>query len=120
MTEDCKTPAEEGVAMEADVQAHVAVTLRENEARWGKLYSEWLRQRATYAEGLVEDEESDRIAARENEIVHEMISTPAPTSHAILDKIDILQNYMEMGSNWTDKRDFLLLASIRADVRGME
>ena len=112
--------AEELDAMEARVQADVEATQRDNEARWGKLYGEWLRQRATYAEGAVGDEESDRIADRENQILQEMISTAAPNSHAILEKIDVLQNYMDIGGNWVDHRDKLLLASIRADVQSRD
>jgi hypothetical protein len=118
MTQDRKTP-EEPDAMEAGVKASVEATQRQNEARWGKLYGEWLRQRATYAEGPVPDDESDQLSDRENELVHEMITTPAPDKWAVLNKIDVLQDYMGMGGNWTDRRDKLLLASIRADVQSM-
>ena len=119
MTDRTKTP-DELDAMEARVQAQVAADQRDDEWRWGKLYGEWLRRRATYAEGPVPDKESDRLGDRESEIVHEMIATPAPTQHAILEKIDVLQNYMDIGGRWVDNRDTLLLASISADVYGME
>jgi hypothetical protein len=115
MTDTSKT-LKELDDMEARVQAAVEAEQRDNESRWGKLYGEWLRQRATYAEGPVSDEESDRIADREAELVREMIATPSPSSHDVLRKIDVLQHYMDIGGNWTDHRDTLLLASIRADV----
>ena len=107
---------EELDAMEARVQADVEAIQRDNEARWGKLYGEWLRQQATYAEGPVGDEEGDRLSDREGEIVHAMIMMPAPDKPAILNKIDILHECIRTGSNWTDRREFLLLASIKADV----
>jgi hypothetical protein len=106
--------------MEEEVQVEVSAIQREDEWRWWKLYGEWLRQCAAFAEGPVDDEEGDRLGAREKEIVREMISTPAPTKYAILNKIDVLQNYLDIGGRGVDNLDTLLLASIRADVAGME
>ena len=48
------------------------------------------------------------------------LTFPIPGQAFFLEKIDVLQNYMDIGGQWVDNRDTLLLASISADVYGME
>ena len=102
-------------AMEEKVQAECAAELATSKQQWGALYAEWLGHRATFAAGGLGDGECDRLTDRESEIMKEMIVFPAPNRVALLQKIAVLQEAMEP-SDWADRRDLLLLASIKADV----
>jgi hypothetical protein len=63
------------------------------------------------------DEENDRLGDRENELARFLTATPAPVAWIVFRKIEILEDALsEEGTNWTDNREVVMLAGIKADL----
>lgn len=77
------------------------------------LYAEYLSVSAKWAHG-VPDDESDRLIAKQCDLVWKIIRTPAPLHHYIDLKLEVLREIMQ--TEWTDCRREALLESIRNDV----
>lgn len=92
---------------------------RDRSSDWPMLYAEWLKCRAKSAaadcdDSPLTDEEGEKLLDDEASVVQAMATCRAALVHQVGQKLSVLQSYM--GERWTDRREALLLASIKADV----
>lgn len=86
--------------------------------RFENLFAEWLRARA----GQISEPDDDvatELCARESQLAREITATPAVFTWQVGRKLEILEHYLgdiEEGCNWTDNRQLVILASIKADI----
>jgi hypothetical protein len=89
-----------------------------SEARWQRLFGRWLAIKAQWNdEPSMDDEQATALNKEVGEIVRAMAATPCPRRF-LRDKLDVLEDVMFdcTASKWGDRRDWLLLASLKADV----
>ena len=94
--------------------------------RQDKLYGEWLAVRAEQHSGKHDhdpdvDAKYGALADREHELARIIATTPVVYPWMVLRKFEVLTRYLvdDGGSDWTDKREVILLGGIQADVLRM-
>jgi hypothetical protein len=88
------------------------------------LFSEWLRTRAEHGDPAERDRFEDEDYGVENmdrevELARRITSTPAPLAWMIWQKLGgsgALPIQRREGTNWTDTRELVMLAGIKADL----
>jgi hypothetical protein len=86
------------------------------------LYAEWLHNRARYQEPDLKwsQTEEDAHSEREIELARLITTTPAVLPWMVFMKLEVLEYYLtqtEGGTAWTDNREYVMLAGIKADLR---
>lgn len=91
------------------------------EARWRELHSRWLRMQAEWAAGEVDEDRAHQLTMDEGPLVLAMVATPVPRRW-LEQKLEVLTHVMfhNHSSSWIDRRDELLLNSIKADVKALD
>ncbi len=99
---------------------------RELESRlaFEALFSEWLRTRAEHGNPAERDRFEDedygvRNMDQEAELARRITTTPSPLAWMVWDKLEVLEHYLSCGgdgTNWTDTRELVVLAGIKADL----
>jgi len=89
----------------------------DSETRWRELYSRWLTMQAEWA-CEPEQERGDQLTEEEGGIVLAMASMPVPRRF-LEQKLEVLTYVMfhDRPSSWADRRDELLLNSVKADIK---
>ena len=84
------------------------------------LFADWLAARAEYERPHDDGDEADEaLDFRVNQLARLITTTSAPTRWAIWQKLEILEHYLLFGgegTSWTDNREFVMLAGIKADL----
>jgi hypothetical protein len=86
------------------------------------LFADWLAARADEErphDDEADDELNDARGRRVKQLARLITTTPAPTKWAIWQKLEILEHYLIAngdGTSWTDNREFVMLAGIKADL----
>lgn len=100
------------------IKERAAVPLHE---RWSELYAEWLTLEAAWAaadSSDAPDEVGHSIQEHESALVQRMIVAKPRLGYEVAQKLTVLEKYMS-GDEWTDRRDWLLLGSLKRDVADM-
>ncbi|MEH3117096.1 MAG: hypothetical protein PGN25_05665 [Methylorubrum populi] len=85
--------------------------------RFTALFAEWLRSRAQSLLGVDDEEIPFTHSDREDELARLITTTPAAVPWMVLYKLQVLEHYLgDDGTNWTDNRELVMLAGIRADL----
>jgi hypothetical protein len=88
--------------------------------RWDVLFAEWLENRALYMRTDADWDGRDEFAHgdRETELARLIVTTPAVYGWMVLRKIEVLEHYLgaEGETSWTDNREVVMLAAIKADL----
>ena len=84
------------------------------------VFAEWLSNRATSTnppDGW-EDDVANAHTRREFELARLITCTPAVLPWMIFCKLEVLEHYLggDDGTNWTDNREVVMLAGIKADL----
>lgn len=92
----------------------------EQETRWRALHAQWLAIHAEWAAGDPEQGRADQLMDEESRIVLEMVAAPMPPK-LLRQKLEVLDFLLfhDRQSPWSDRRDELLLNSIKADVKAL-
>jgi hypothetical protein len=85
------------------------------------LYSEWPTLRAVEADPNTKDETAVDLARteREYELARLITITPAVLPWMVFQKLDVLEYYLcanGEGTDWSDNREIVMLAGIKADL----
>lgn len=98
--------------------------MRAKRDRFDALFAEWLTNRAEYMRPDREwtDKEKQPHSDREDELARLITTTPAVLPWMIFRKLEILEHYMgsQGGTAWTDSREVVMLAGIKADLLRFE
>lgn len=83
------------------------------------LYAEWLSARAAVAAVEAGADDNDEEGDHDGAIARAIMATPAGDARDVFRKLSILEHYMTFDNEptlWSDSREVLLLASIKADL----
>lgn len=83
------------------------------------LYAQWLAARAQVAAVEAGADDDDEEGDRDGDLARAIMATPAADARDVFRKIGILEHYMTFDNEptlWSDSREVLLLASIKADL----
>lgn len=82
-------------------------------------FAEWLQSRATTLLPTPNDDDlSEAHGEREDDLARLITTTPAVSPWQVFVKFEVLEHYLcgEGGTNWTDNREIVMLAGIKADL----
>lgn len=83
------------------------------------LYADWLAARAQVAAVEAGADDDDEEGDRDGDLARAIMATPAADARDVFRKLSVLEFYMTFGNEptmWSDSREVLLLASIKADL----
>lgn len=88
-------------------------------SRFRTIFSQYLNARSKTTRRDLPDGDMDLATDAEEEAVWAMIRTRTAHHWQIRHKLDVLQELLDVGGEWYDRRDRMLLASIKEDVEAL-
>lgn len=85
------------------------------------LFAEWLERRARSERGIEDDEEANANVTEIDRLALRITSEHSVDNHMIWRKFEVLEHAICAngdGTEWTDNREIMMLAGIKADLIG--
>lgn len=122
MARSTSTPQPTFSEAKHEIEARMKEKLDRERDKFDALYSEWLSLQSEKYDPVLTRGEKDEIAdarsKRMDELARTLCTMPAHVGYQIMLKISILEHFTgeEGGTAWTDNREIVMLAGIKADL----